>query len=83
MNASLSLGKRLVLWGLGDLRAEDTCFGMESGETRSLAAELRWLYRVSRLSGKGYKKCHENSRKFSFVSQSGINLTEPSAPRRP
>lgn len=40
MNASVSLEKSLVLLELGDVKAESTCLGMESGKTASLAVEL-------------------------------------------
>lgn len=36
MNASVYLGKRLVLSGFEDLRAEVSRFGMESGEAGNL-----------------------------------------------
>lgn len=64
---SVCLGKSLVLSGLEDLRAEGSRFGMESGEAAKFASELRWLYGIARPSRMGYKKCHENSRKFSLI----------------
>lgn len=79
MNASVSPGKSLMLSTPGNLRAAGgTCFRMESGEAAAPASELRWLHGISRPPRMGYKKCHENSRKFSLVSKSAINLAEPS-----
>lgn len=40
MNASVSLEKSLVLLELGDVKAESTYLGIESGKTASLAVEL-------------------------------------------
>lgn len=70
----------LRVWG-----SESRSFSLWDGiwGSRKLASELRWLYGISRPSRMGYKKCHENSRKFSVMSKSVINLAEPSVATRP